>query len=106
MATSGQQVPVDGNAFFQVLFQNASTVDPMTGKQTFTTTDLHPALPLIRNVKLIDDFERVMTWCLRVERLVFPKSTKLANPLLLSLDLPTPPCDILYTSKAISSDRR
>jgi len=91
IATSGRQVPVDGNSFFQVLFQNASTVDPMTGKQTFTTTDLHPALPLIRNVKLIDDFERVMTWGLGVERLVCPKITELASPPRLVLDLPTPP---------------
>ena len=91
IATSGRPVTVDGNAFFQAVFQGASTVDPNTGRQTFTNTDIHPALPLIRNVKLIDDFERVMSWGIGVERLVCPKISELAGPPRLVLDLPTPP---------------
>lgn len=88
---SGRPVPVDGNAFLQVRFRNASTVDPTTGKQTFTQTEIHPGLPLVRTVKLIDDFERVMTWGLGLERLACPKVSELASPARLVVDLPTPP---------------
>ncbi len=88
---SGRPVPVDGNAFIQVRFRNASTVDPTTGKQTFTQTDIRPGLPLVREVKLIDDFERVMTWGLGLERLACAKITELASPVRLVVDLPTPP---------------
>ena len=91
IATSGKQVPVDGNAFLQVVFQNASTVDPTTGKQTFTQTDVRPTLPLVREVKLIDDFERVMNWGLGLDHLACAKVTELADPVRLVVDLPTPP---------------
>ena len=88
---SGRPVPVDGNAFTQIRFRNASTVDPTTGKQTFTQSDFRPGLPLVREVKLIDDFERVMTWGIGLERLVCATATELANPARLVVDLPTPP---------------
>lgn len=88
---SGRPVPVDGNAFIQIRFRNASTVDPTTGKQTFTQSDFRPGLPLVREVKLIDDFERVMTWGIGLERLVCATATELANPARLVVDLPTPP---------------
>ena len=89
--TSGKPVPVDGNAFLRVRFRNASTVDPTTGTQTFTQTDIRPGLPLVREIKLIDDFERVMSWGIGLERLVCAKTTELANPARLVVDLPTPP---------------
>jgi len=91
VGTSGRQVPVDGNAFLSVRFSNASTVDPTTGTQTFTNTDIHPGLPLVREVKLIDDFERVMTWGLGLEQLACPKVSALTGPVRLVVDLPTPP---------------
>ena len=91
VGTSGRQVPVDGNAFLGVRFSNASTVDPTTGKQTFTQTDLHPGLPVVRSVKLVEDFERVMVWGIGLERLVCPRVSELAGPVRLVLDLPTPP---------------
>ncbi|HEV2010362.1 MAG TPA: hypothetical protein VGS17_04970 [Candidatus Limnocylindria bacterium] len=91
VGTSGRQVPVDGNAFLSVRLSNASTVDPTTGKQTFTSTDIHPGLPLVRQVKLIDDFERVMNWGLGLERLTCPTVSTLTGPVRLVLDLPTPP---------------
>lgn len=91
VGTSGRQVPVDGNAFLSVRFSNASTVDPTTGTQTFTNTDIHAGLPLVRQVKLIDDFERVMTWGLGLERLACPKVNALTGPVRLVVDLPTPP---------------
>jgi hypothetical protein len=91
VGTSGRQVPVDGNAFLAVRFSNASTVDPSTGRQTFTNTDIHPGLPLVRHVKLIDDFERVMTWGLGLERLACGTISELASPVRLVVDLPSPP---------------
>lgn len=91
IGTSGRQVPVDGNAFLSVRISNASTVDPNTGQQTFTQTDLRPGLPLVREVKLIEDFERVMTWGIGLERLVCAKVSQLASPIRLVVDLPTPP---------------
>jgi hypothetical protein len=90
-ATSGQRVTVDGNAFLGVRFRNASTVDPSTGKQTFTQTDIRPGLPLVREIKLIDDFERIMTWGIGLERLACATTTELASPARLVVDLPTPP---------------
>jgi len=91
VGTSGRQVPVDGNAFLSVRLSNASTVDPSTGQQTFTQTDLRPGLPLVREVKLIEDFERVMTWGIGLERLACAKVSQLAGPVRLVVDLPTPP---------------
>lgn len=91
VGTSGRQVPVDGNAFLSVRLSNASTVDPTTGKQTFTNTDIRPGLPLVRQVKLIEDFERVMIWGLGLERLACPKVSTLTGPVRLVVDLPTPP---------------
>ena len=91
IGTSGKQVPVDGNAYQAVRFRNASTVDPATGRQTFTQTDIRPGLPLVREIKLIDDFERVMNWGLGLERLACATVTELANPVRLVVDLPTPP---------------
>jgi hypothetical protein len=91
VSTSGRQVPVDGNAFLSVRFSNASTVDPTTGQQTFTQTDIRLGLPLVREVKLIDDFERVMTWGIGLERLACAKVSQLAGPVRLVVDLPTPP---------------
>ena len=91
VGTSGRQVPVDGNAFLSVRLSNTSTVDPTTGTQTFTQTDLRPGLPLVREVKLIDDFERVTSWGLGLERLACAKVSQLASPVRLVVDLPTPP---------------
>jgi len=42
-------------------------------------------------VKLIDDFERVMSWGLGLERLACAKVSQLAGPVRLVVDLPTPP---------------
>jgi len=91
VGTSGRQVPVDGNAFLSVRLSNASTVDPNTGTQTFTQTDLRPGLPLVREVKLVEDFERVMIWGIGLERLACAKVSQLVSPVRLVVDLPTPP---------------
>jgi len=90
---SGQPVPIDGSALFGVRFQNASTVDPTTGAKTYTgATSLKPTTtPLIKEVRLVEDFERVMTWGVGLARLQCPTVLRLAAPIRLVLDFATPP---------------
>jgi len=90
---SGQPVPIDGSALFGVRFQNASTVNPSTGAKTYTgATSLRPTTtPLIKEVRLVEDFERVMTWGVGLARLQCPTLLTLGSPVRLVLDFPTPP---------------
>jgi len=90
---SGQSVPIDGSALFGVRFQNASTVSPSTGAKTYTgATSLKPTTtPLIKEVRLVEDFERVMTWGVGLSRLQCPTLLTLGSPVRLVLDFPTPP---------------
>ena len=90
---SGQSVPIDGNALFGVRFQNASTVNPSTGAKTYAgATSLRPTTtPLIKEVRLVEDFERVMTWGIGLARLQCPTLLMLGSPVRLVLDFPTPP---------------
>ena len=90
---SGQPVPIDGSALFGVRFQNASTVNPSTGAKTYTgATSLKPTTtPLIKEVRLVEDFERVMTWGVGLARLQCPTLLALSSPVRLVLDFPTPP---------------
>jgi hypothetical protein len=89
---SGQPVPIDGNALLGVRFQNASTVDP-NGTRTYTgATSLKPTTtPLIKEVRLVEDFERVMVWGVGLQRLQCPTFLTLSGPVRLVLDFPTPP---------------
>ncbi|GAC1695605.1 MAG: hypothetical protein NVS9B6_01530 [Candidatus Limnocylindrales bacterium] len=91
-AVSGQRVTLDGNAFLSARFQNASMISPTTGQPTYPgPTDLRPGTPLVREMKLIEDFERVMAWGIGLDHPACPAVSELANPLRLVLDLPTPP---------------
>jgi hypothetical protein len=88
---SGQPVPIEGNALFGVRFQNASTVDP-NGTRTYTgPTSLKPTTPLIKEVRLVEDFERVLVWGVGLQRLQCPALLTLSSPVRLVLDFPTPP---------------
>lgn len=89
---SGQPVPIDGSALFGVRFQNASTVNPSDGTRSYTgATSLKPTTPLIKEVRLVEDFERVMVWGVGLQRLVCPTLLTLTGPVRLVLDFPTPP---------------
>ena len=90
---SGQPVPIDGSALFGVRFQNASTVNPSDGSRSYTgATSLKPTTtPLIKEVKLVEDFERVMVWGVGLARLQCPTLLTLSGPVRLVLDFPTPP---------------
>ena len=90
---SGQPVPIDGSALFGVRFQNASTVSPTDGTRTYTgATSLKPTTtPLVKEVRLVEDFERVMVWGVGLARLQCPTLLALSAPVRLVLDFPTPP---------------
>jgi len=92
-AVSGQQVRVDGNAFFAVNFQNADAHDPNTGKQSLPTAkmDQKPTTPLVREVRLVEDFEATVRWAVGLDKLACPNVLTLAGPVRVVLDFPTPP---------------
>lgn len=88
---SGQPVTITGNALFGLRFQNASTQNP-NGTASYTgSTDLKPTTPLIKEVKIVEDFERVLRWGVGLEHLACPKVSELAGPFRVVLDFPTPP---------------
>ena len=89
---SGQPVPIEGNALFGVRFRNASTVDP-NGSRTYTgANSLKPTTtPLVKEVRLVEDFERVLVWGIGLQRLQCPTILSLSGPVRLVLDFPTPP---------------
>ncbi len=92
-ATSGQQVRVDGNAFFAVNFQNADAHDPNTGKVALPPSkfDQKPGTPLIREVRLVEDFEATVRWAVGLDKLACPNVLTLAGPVRVVLDFPTSP---------------
>ena len=88
---SGQPVTVMGSALFGARFQNASTQNP-NGTPSYTgSNDLKPTTPLIKEVKIVEDFERVLLWGIGLDHLACPKVSELAGPFRVVLDFPTPP---------------
>ena len=88
---SGQPVTITGNALFGARFQNASTQNP-NGTPSYTgSNDIKPTTPLIKEVKIVEDFERVLLWGVGLDRLACPKVSELAGPFRVVLDFPTPP---------------
>ena len=88
---SGQPVTVAGSALFGARFQNASTQNP-NGTPSYTgSNDIKPTTPLIKEVKVVEDFERVLIWGVGLDHLVCPKVSELAGPFRVVLDFPTPP---------------
>lgn len=90
IATSGQPVHVDGNAFFLVRLDNTDAHD-QTGKVTVSSTDYKPTTPLIKEVRVVEDFEAVNRWAVGLDHLVCPTILTLTNPIRLVVDFPTPP---------------
>jgi hypothetical protein len=88
---SGQPVTIAGSALFGARFQNASTQNP-NGTPSYTgSNDIKPTTPLIKEVKVVEDFERVLIWGVGLDHLVCPKVSELAGPLRVVLDFPSPP---------------
>jgi len=90
IAPSGQAVRVDGNAFFSVRMNGQAHTD--AGARSYTQPDPYrPGLPLIREVKLVEDFEGVVLFGVGLERLACPTVLTLLSPARIVLDFPTPP---------------
>ena len=88
---SGQPVAITGNAIVSTRFQNASTQNPTGGASYTGSTDIKPATPLIKHVRLVEDFERVLLWGVGLDHLACPKVLELTGPFRVVLDFPTPP---------------
>jgi hypothetical protein len=88
---SGQPVTMAGSALFGTRFQNASTQNP-NGTPSYTgSTDMKPTTPLVKQVRLVEDFERVLVWGTGLDHLACPKVSELSGPFRVVLDFPTPP---------------
>ncbi len=88
---SGKAVTVQGNAYWSVRFEGASTADSQ-GNLVYTgPRDILPTTPLVKDVKLVEDFESVLIWAVGLQRLECPAVTTLRSPLRLVLDFPSPP---------------
>jgi len=90
IATSGQPVTVLGNAFFSVRLNNTDAHD-QSGRVTVSSTDIKPTTPLVREVRIVEDFEAVNRWAIGLERSVCPTVLTLTNPVRVVIDFPTPP---------------
>src|SRR2546428_4427984 len=88
---SGQPVPIDGKALFGARFMNASTRNVNGSASYAGSMDLRPATPLIRQARLVEDFERVLVWGVGLDHLVCPKVSELANPYRVVLDFASAP---------------
>jgi hypothetical protein len=89
-APSGQAVPVDGNAFFSVRLGGQAHND--AGQKSYPQPDPYRVgLIVVREVKLIEDFEGVVRFGLGMERPVCPTVLTLLGPSRVVVDFPTPP---------------
>lgn len=83
VAPSGQTVAVQGNAHVGIRFNGAGGMGTYRGSTSF-----RPGLPLIREVKLVEDFEGVLVWGVGLERSSCPRILVLASPTRLVVDFP------------------
>ena len=83
IAPSGQTVPVQGNTHLAIRFNGAGGMGSYRGPTTF-----RPASTLIREVKLVEDFEGVLVWGVGLERVSCPRILVLASPTRLVVDFP------------------
>lgn len=89
---SGIPVTVAGNAAFRVLFPFGTTdAHTKDGKPTLASQDLKPTTPLVKEVRLVEDFEATVQIAVGLDHLVCPTVLTLANPVRVVLDFPTPP---------------
>jgi hypothetical protein len=90
-AISGQPVPVQGSALWSVRADGASMADRSGNLAYKGPRDLDPTTTLVRDVKIVEDFEAVMIWGIGLARLECPRVSTLRSPLRLVLDFPEAP---------------
>jgi hypothetical protein len=90
IAPSGQAVRVDGNAFFQLRFTAQAHTD--AGARSYPQPDPYRVgLIVVREIKLVEDFEGVLRFGIGMERPVCPTVLTLLGPSRVVVDFPTPP---------------
>jgi hypothetical protein len=90
-AISGQPVPVRGSALWSIRFEGASQAD-RNGQLVYRgPRDIDPATALVRDVKLVEDFEAQLVWGIGLAQLECPRVTTLRSPLRVVLDFPAAP---------------
>lgn len=88
---AGQRVPVQGSAYWSVRFEGASQAD-QNGQLVYRgSRDLDPGTQLVRDVRLIEDFEAQLVWAVGLAQLECPRITTLRSPLRVVIDFPAPP---------------
>jgi hypothetical protein len=89
-APSGQAVRVDGNAFFSVRLGGQAHDD--AGLKSYPQPDpFRVGLIVVREVKLVEDFEGVVRFGVGMERVVCPNVLTVLGPSRVVIDFPTPP---------------
>jgi len=83
VAPSGQTVAVQGNTHVGIRFNGAGGMGTYRGPTSFL-----PASTLIKEVKLVEDFEGVLVWGVGLERVSCPRTLVLGSPTRLVLDFP------------------
>ena len=90
---SGQPVTLQGSAALRVVVQHASGFD-MTASPARATysggRDLRPALPAVREVEQLGDFERVLSWGIGLASPVCSRVVVLGNPTRIAVDVQSP----------------
>jgi hypothetical protein len=90
IAPSGLAIRVDGSALFSVRVGGQAHTD--AGQRSYSEPDPYrPGLPIIREVKLVTDFEGAVIFGVGLERVACPTVLVLASPPRIVLDFPTPP---------------
>lgn len=87
---SGLPVTVAGNAHFRVVFQNTDAHTD-AGQSTLASSDLTPTTPLVKEVKIVEDFEATVQAGIGLDHLVCPSVLTLSGPVRVVFDFPTPP---------------
>lgn len=87
-AISGKRVQLEGSAFWSVRFEGASQANSQGQLVYRGPQDIRPETTLVRQVRLVEDFEAVLIWGIGLARLECPTVQTLRSPLRLVLDFP------------------
>ena len=83
---AGRKLPLRGQAFLAVAFQPARARDP-GGKATFTSGDLEPGLPALRQVRFAGDFEGQVSFGIGVADRGGFRVAELGDPTRVAVDI-------------------
>ena len=88
---ANQTIRVDGNAFFVVRMGGQAHAGNPAVVSYSQPDPYHVALPVVREIKNVEDFEGVVRFGLGLERPICPTVLTLLNPARIVVDFPTPP---------------